>query len=863
MARFSTPWTSVRPRLRTGITSAAARRVSPSAEQRGTGSAASGGSLNLRARDIAAGSSGTLAVHGAIDGNIGSSGGGRVAVAVGQGSIPDTLAVQIHGGLDPDWRNSTVMNGASGTYYRETPDRREIVVRNNNDTRVAKTALPARFTPVDNANIIGMDAIADFAEVAVTVARGTLYIEKNVTTGVMTLDASAQLDLGGRTLTVYALFVGGVQVPAGAYSAAQLALPQIVDSSANATGVVIAGAGNDDTPFFITPVAVLPGGDGVIRATAELTGVHGAGVESWLLWGTEPGVWTGTNKVAVTASGNVTNACTEPVVGTYFYSLAVAVNGAIVSEASILIPTFHNGTPAITIPQHAAEPYTNGRFTITREGLNNVPLTLCYALTGTAKFGVDYTVANTNTIVIPAGEASVDIIISPLRNYVKLGDTTVVLTLTPGGYFNEPSAVMTIVNEAIPDFGPDVNVWLGKAAGWSLGHKPLTGETVRLGAYSNDDLAWNVADGYSATVADWIQEPEYTGTVTVHTTYDPLVFPLLTITGDLLIPAGTWTHPANSATAQYRLNVAVGGDFTLGAKAVVNVNERGFWTGNGPGCVGWYGAAHGGRGGNQAGNPNTYGSVFDPVDLGSPSTSDWNHIGGGAARFNVAGTARIDGQMLANGRGYFATGAAASGGSLNLRARDIAPESSGLLYALGGVDGNGGSGGGGRIAVVVRQGGIPATLTVQVHGGFDLREYNETQNSASGTYYHATPNGGEIVIRNNNDTRNAKTALPARLLPGDNAGVIGVDDINDFKTTDLRVERGSVVIERALKLQNVAVENAASVIDLNGQTLRVRTLTVNGARVRSGPYAGETLPSGVIGDGQLIVGGFETILMVR
>jgi hypothetical protein len=75
-----------------------------------------------------------------------------------------------------------------------------------------------------------------------------------------------------------------------------------------------------------------------------------------------------------------------------------------------------------------------GQFTFSRFGTTNMPVTIFYAISGTASNGVDY-VRITNSIVIPAGQLTVTLPILPLHNGVVKGPVTATLTLLTNAAF--------------------------------------------------------------------------------------------------------------------------------------------------------------------------------------------------------------------------------------------------------------------------------------------------------------------------------------------------------------------------------------------------------------------------------------------
>ncbi|GAB4288130.1 MAG: hypothetical protein Fur0025_22160 [Oscillatoriaceae cyanobacterium] len=101
----------------------------------------------------------------------------------------------------------------------------------------------------------------------------------------------------------------------------------------------------------------------------------------------------------------------------------------------------------------ATENGTPGEFTISRTGNTKNPLTVSYAVDGTATNGTDYQQL-AETVVIPAGQSSVKVTVMPVTDtLVDEDDETVALTLTDGNNYDLGSNLtdtVTIANYAIP-----------------------------------------------------------------------------------------------------------------------------------------------------------------------------------------------------------------------------------------------------------------------------------------------------------------------------------------------------------------------------------------------------------------------------
>jgi len=331
-----------------------------------------------------------------------------------------------------------------------------------------------------------------------------------------------------------------------------------------------------------------------------------------------------------------------------------------------------------------------------------------------------------------------------------------------------------------------------------------------------------------------------------------------------------WTHPANNNAPVYRLCVTAGGGFTMGQNAVINTFARGYYQSNGPGNYDYSardsGAAHGGTGGVWNGNfnHNTYGSVRRPLDLGSGSV--WDYRGGGAVSIGAGGEARIDGMITANGDGGYNRNGGASGGSILLVAGSWDPASSGSLNTDGAADGNHGSAGGGRIAVVATDSGeIPAGLSFTARGWGG----NNNCHSGAGTVWLETPDSRVIRIENSHNTFYAKTPLPAKLTPADNNNIMSWDQSGDLDGADLLLVAGAVVFNRPLSLGAIDVEHPDATIDLNGKLVKAAGCRIGGKRVSNGTHTAASLgipqvvDSSPDGSGLLIVGNAGTIVIIK
>ncbi len=125
----------------------------------------------------------------------------------------------------------------------------------------------------------------------------------------------------------------------------------------------------------------------------------------------------------VTGAGDITIRATDLTGRSTEVTFTVSIAG--VSIAAI------DSQAAEPIGQEPANP---GVFRITRTGSTAAPLTVHYTVAGTATNGGDYQ-AIPLSAVIPAGQTSVDITITPLADGLSEGNETVILTLSANGNY--------------------------------------------------------------------------------------------------------------------------------------------------------------------------------------------------------------------------------------------------------------------------------------------------------------------------------------------------------------------------------------------------------------------------------------------
>jgi len=213
-----------------------------------------------------------------------------------------------------------------------------------------------------------------------------------------------------------------------------------------------------------------------------------------------------------------------------------------------------------------------------------------------------------------------------------------------------------------------------------------------------------------------------------------------TISNELtVLDGGTITHNSNSGSSEAnKLTLTILGDFAVEGGGEVNVEDKGYANGQGPGYV-TQGASYGGVGNGQG---PTYGSIVTPTNCGSGGNS---FAGGGAAILTVQGEARVYGFIKANATFEGQWTGSGAGGSVFLTTSNLV--GTGTIQAGGGATTSHYDGGGGRVAVVLTGAGSSfGSVAMTAHGG----NGPGGGDGAAGTVYKRTAsqgsNEGTLII---------------------------------------------------------------------------------------------------------------------
>jgi hypothetical protein len=140
---------------------------------------------------------------------------------------------------------------------------------------------------------------------------------------------------------------------------------------------------------------------------------------------------------------------------TVIVTLSANASYTVGSPSSATVTIADDDAPVVTIVAsiaNAAEPATNGQFTVSRTGSTAADLTVNYTVSGTATGGSDYVSLGTS-VVIPAGSAMVAIPVTVIDDNTAEGNETVILTLAANASYsigNPSSATVTIVDNDGP-----------------------------------------------------------------------------------------------------------------------------------------------------------------------------------------------------------------------------------------------------------------------------------------------------------------------------------------------------------------------------------------------------------------------------
>lgn len=655
-------------------------------------------------------------------------------------------------------------------------------------------------------------------------------------------------------------------VPAADYLAAEYA--QVATAGYVTYGTVQNAA--TDTPDISAGPAVVRNQDGTYTVTATVSGVAGNQYGLAVLFGNTT-LWSTTwtaSEGADTYTLSWTSDGTEAA-GTYAASVvATAPSGASARRTSDEI--FLVGDIAAAKGADANEEgLVAGSFVLSRPGDATLPLTVAYDVSSaTATAGVSYQTPS-GTATFAAGESTVSVPITPLNDATLKADATLTLSVLAGsglygGVGN--TASLTLLDYAIPS---DYNVWVatydGNAssdANWSLGRAPVATDNILLGAWSSRNLTWDAAATH--TVASWTQTADYNGLVTFPITYEgadvDAGFNLFTVSGDVSVLGGAWVHPvqgdsvkiagAAAPAERYWLNIAVGGDFTVGSGVNISAQGRGrgFWTGGGyhdRGLHAGYVITATNQMHDAVSDPLLvpFGSILEPVATGKGAARGDNGTdapvtdghGGGALHIVVGGTFSNAGRVIANGQSGSQV-AGGAGGSIYVCAAAIA--GAGTFEANASAPSGSGqhaSSSGGRMSLIATGANAASASTASANGSrapdYWQRANQPYWEGAAGTVWLQSGTDKTLLVRNVVDSWSSGTRYDLgpyvrayTPIPGDDAAATkaAFKDATLYAASNARIRLLANQCFATLKVRTES--DSLAHVDLAGKCLKVESV---------------------------------------
>lgn len=319
-----------------------------------------------------------------------------------------------------------------------------------------------------------------------------------------------------------------------------------------------------------------------------------------------------------------------------------------------------------------------------------------------------------------------------------------------------------------------------------------------------------------------------------------------------VVNGGVVTHSPYGSNPDNALNLTVTGDVTVGTTGSISANSKGYGQEGGPGAGGpsgynGCGGGHGGRGGGSAGGV-AYGSVTEPVDMGSGGGHAFGGgggaAGGGVIRLTIGGTLTVDGSMAANGgnggwsqgQWYGGTGGGGSGGSIWVTATVLSGE--GIISANGGTGGAGG-GGGGRIAIYYDTDAFTGTMSAYGIGGGGAGSIF-TKSSADTYGRLVIENGGQpgstplvdgtyqfdfLDITSGFDVT-SNVVVTADLINVQNGGYMTIGGDADVSCREICLSPdGTLVLNKALSVETLQIRSSGMLTHSPGQNGFALTVT--------------------------------------
>jgi gliding motility-associated-like protein len=231
--------------------------------------------------------------------------------------------------------------------------------------------------------------------------------------------------------------------------------------------------------------------------------------------------------------------------------------------------TAANRAIVVTATKQAAEPGTNGEFTIGLPGniASSEPVTVSYTISGTATSGSDYT-AFGGTVIIPAGQNKVTVPVPVINDQTLEGTETVIMTITKG---TSTSFAFTGGSNATVNITDDENTPANRTLNivkTTDGAEPSTNGSFTISLPGSIITSEDITVKYavSGTATSGSDYTAITGTIIIPAGKNGVVVPV-TVTNDQVIEV--------TETVVMTLNggTSTGLTFTGNGNATVNITD--------------------------------------------------------------------------------------------------------------------------------------------------------------------------------------------------------------------------------------------------------------------------------------------------
>nr|WP_286191175.1 Calx-beta domain-containing protein [Synechococcus sp. FACHB-909] len=301
--------------------------------------------------------------------------------------------------------------------------------------------------------------------------------------------------------------------------------------SINDVSVTESNSGTKTAVFSVTLNNAVSGGSSVSYATANGTATAGSDYLATSGTLTFAGTAGETQTISVTINGDTAFEPDE----TFFLNLSAPTNGVTIADSQGL-GTITNDDPAplpvVTLAVSPASVTENGAtnliYTFTRTGATTNPLTVNYAINGTASNGTDYGLIPAS-VTFAAGSATASVTVDPTADAILEPNETVSLTLTadPAYVVGTTTAVTgTITNDDAASFSiSDVSISEGNSGTKTAVFTVSLSQAVAGGA----SVSYATANGTATAGSDYLAA---SGTLTFTGTAGETQTVSVTINGD-------------------------------------------------------------------------------------------------------------------------------------------------------------------------------------------------------------------------------------------------------------------------------------------------------------------------------------------